>query len=349
MRTIDGSYGEGGGQILRTALALAMVRGEPVRVVRIRAGRPNPGLAAQHLATVLACQRIVGAEVEGARLGSLELTFAPRRRPEAGTYRFDIGAARKGGSAGAATLLAQTVAIPLSFAEAPSLVEIRGGTHVPWSPTGDYVAQVWAPALARLGYRATVRALRPGWYPAGGGRLVLEVGPARPRAWHSRGRGPLRRVSVFALASRLPEHVPQRMADQVRRRLAPLGVPIEASSAVSDASSAGAAVTVVLRFEHTSAGFSTLGERGLPSERVADRACDEAAAFLEGIADVDEHLADQLVLPAALGEGETRFTAPRVTGHLEANAYVIEAFGAAEVSLAPGPGGTVEVRIRPKG
>lgn len=348
MRTIDGSYGEGGGQNLRTALALAMVRGEPVRVVRIRAGRPNPGLAAQHLATVLACQRIVAAEVEGARLGSLELTFVPKRRPEPGAYRFDIGAARKGGSAGAATLLAQTVAIPLSFAEGRSSVEIRGGTHVPWSPTADYASQVWVPALARLGYRPAVRSLRPGWYPAGAGRLVLEVEPGRPRAWRSQGRGPLRRVSVFAIASRLPEHVPQRMADQVRRRLGPLGVPIEAASAVADASSAGAAVTVVLRFEHTSAGFSALGERGVPSERVADYACDAAAAFLAGIADVDEHLADQLLLPAALTDGETRFTAPHITGHLEANAYVIEEFGAADVDLAPGPGGTVAVRIRPK-
>jgi len=350
MRTIDGSYGEGGGQILRTALVLAAVTGEPVRLVRIRAGRPNPGLAAQHLATVLACQRVVAAEVEGARLGSLELTFTPRRRPVASAYEFDIGAARRGGSAGSATLLGQTVALVLSFADRPSTVEVRGGTHVPWSPTADYLAAVWVPAIARLGYRVAVHARRPGWYPAGAGRLYLDVDPARPRGWvNLQGRGALRRIGVFAVASRLPEHVPRRMVEQVHRRFGALGVPFETSACVVDASSAGAAVTVVLGFDRTEAGFSALGERGVPAEEVADRACREAAAFVAGSADVDEHLADQLLVAAALAGAETRFTAPRLTGHMAANAYVIEAFGIATVDIADGPGGTVEVRIRPKG
>lgn len=348
MHVVDGSYGEGGGQVLRTALAVAMVTGEPVRILRIRAGRPNPGLAAQHLATVLACQRIVDAEVTGARLGSLELTFAPRRRPHPGEYTFDIGAARQGGSAGSATLLAQTVALPLSFASSMSRLEVRGGTHVPWSPTADYLAHVWTAAVAQMGLRLSVALRRPGWFPAGGGRLALTVAPTAPRGWEVTERGNLLRAEVYVIASKLPTHVATRMANRAQERLQATAAPVVVESALVDASSPGAAVTVVLRFANAVAGFSALGERGIFAERVADHACDRALAFLSSQATVDEHLADQLLLPAALAETPTSFVAPRLTGHLATNAHVLEAMGQADVAIDQGPAG-VRVTVRPKG
>lgn len=347
MHVVDGSYGEGGGQVVRTALAVAMVTGEPVRVIRIRSGRPNPGLAAQHLATLLACQRIVDAEVTGARLGSLELTFAPRRRPHAGEYTFDIGAARQGGSAGSATLLAQTIALPLSLASDTSTLEVRGGTYVPWSPTADYLAHVWTAALERMGFRLSVTSRRPGWYPAGGGRLAMTVAPATPRGWNGTARGELRRIDVFAVASRLPAHVATRLGIRAQERLRGVAAPIVVESTIADASSPGAALTVVLRFAGSVAGFSALGERGLPAELVADSVCDRVLAFLGSGATVDEHLADQLLLPAALAGTPTSFVAPQLTGHLATNAHVLEAMGQARVMLEPAPGG-VRVSVRPR-
>ncbi len=180
MLNLDGSYGEGGGQILRTSLSFSALLGAPVKIERIRAGRPKPGLRPQHLTAVRALARITGAEVAGAELHSQELTFKPRA-PKPGHYLFDV--AEKSGSAGSVTLIAQTLLPPLLQGGRPSTLILKGGTHVPWSPTAHYLIHVFIPALARLGAPVTMTLERWGWYPRGGGevRLSLAPGPALSR------------------------------------------------------------------------------------------------------------------------------------------------------------------------
>ncbi len=185
---IDGSHGEGGGQIVRTAVALSSVTGRPLRVERIRAGRPHPGLAAQHLTAVRAAAAICGARVRGDELGSMELEFEPSGPPRSGDYSFDVAEARAGGSAGAVTLVLQTLLVPLSLASGASQVTLRGGTYFVRAPSFDYVRDVWLPALRPTGFAATLHLVRAGWYPVGQGevRVALEGG-VHP--------GPVERVS----------------------------------------------------------------------------------------------------------------------------------------------------------
>ncbi len=345
---VDGSYGEGGGQILRTALALSAIRGIPVRIRRIRARRRNPGLAAQHLATVRACAEIVDAKLEGASLGSTELLFHPRRPPRCGRYAFDIGTARQGGSAGSATLLLQTVLLVLAFADGPSEVEVRGGTHVPWSPPFDYLQSVWAEALRAMGLVLELELVRPGWYPAGGGRVRARVaGAAQLAPLERTRRGRLRSVRGYALSSKLPSHVLDRMARTCSEILAPLGVPVRIERQRLDASSPGAALTLVAQYDGGRAGFGALAERGLPAEEVARSACTELFAFHATEAAVDPHLADQLLLPCALATGPSRYTTSQRTSHLATNAWLLEQLGVATVAIAATGSGTCEVRVEP--
>ena len=177
---LDGSYGEGGGQVLRTALTLSALLSRPVHLRQIRADRPKPGLAPQHLTTVLAVAKTCDAEVQGARLGSTDLWFAPRRQPEGGTYSFDVTHAAQGGSAGAVSLVWQTLLLPLAYAATPSHLTLKGGTHVPWSPPFDYLAAVFLPTVTRLGLAATLALDAWGFYPVGGGVLRSEISPLAP-------------------------------------------------------------------------------------------------------------------------------------------------------------------------
>jgi len=188
MLIIDGSYGEGGGQVLRTALALAVITGRPVRIERIRAGRRKPGLQPQHLTGVRAAARVCAARVEGDRLDSQALTFSPQSHPQAGSHTFDVAQVAKGGSAGAVSLVLQTVLLPLALADGPSQLTLRGGTHVAWSPPFDYVKRVYLPTLARMGVTAKVQIERWGWYPIGGGEVQATVGGAGSKEQDARSK-----------------------------------------------------------------------------------------------------------------------------------------------------------------
>ena len=174
---LDGSYGEGGGQVLRTSLTLSALLNRPLHLRQIRAGRPKPGLAPQHLTTVLAVAKVCDAEVQGAHLGSTDLWFAPRQSPQGGTYTFDVTQAAQGGSAGAVSLIWQTLLLPLAFAPTPSHLTLKGGTHVPWSPPFDYLAGVFLPTVRRLDLTATLTLDAWGFYPVGGGVLRSEIRP----------------------------------------------------------------------------------------------------------------------------------------------------------------------------
>ena len=337
MIVIDGSYGEGGGQVLRTSLALSAITGQPVRIERIRAGRRKPGLMPQHLTAVRAAGRICNAQMAGAKLGSQELEFRPRSTPQAGTYTFDVAQAAKGGSAGSVSLVLQTVLLPLALVEGSSQVTLMGGTHVAWSPPFDYMKRVYLPTLSRLGVAAKVTIKRWGWYPIGGGRVQaifqgrgsddsLQIPDASIANQALRERGPLLRVRGLSASSNLPKHIRMRQEKAALQALRSNGV--NARIQVIDAPSKGQGTVVFLwaEFENTFAGFTALGERGKPAERVAEEAASKLLDFLHSDAAIDRYLADQLVLPLALAAGPSQFTTEAVTGHLLTNAWAVNQF-----------------------
>jgi RNA 3'-phosphate cyclase len=317
MLHLDGSYGEGGGQILRTALSFSALLGVPVRLENIRAGRPKPGLRPQHLTAVKALARVTQAEVAGAEPGSRELTFRPRS-PQPGHYRFDV--AETTGSAGSVSLIAQAVIPPLLKAGQPSTLVLKGGTHVPWSPPAHYLEYVFFPALAQLGAGVKMTLERWGWYPRGGGEIGLTVSPARVLAgvdWRSPAPpGSFRAISA---ASRLPEHVGRRQAARLQERLGQ-DFPVEIVAA------GGLDPGSLVFLWGPRAGFHALGARGKPAEKVADEAADAYLAFREAGAAVDPHLADQLVLYLAQARGAATFSTAEITSHLLTNLWVIEQF-----------------------
>jgi RNA 3'-terminal phosphate cyclase (ATP) len=351
---IDGSHGEGGGQILRTALTLSAITGRPLTIARLRAGRPKPGLAAQHLTAVLSAAELCRAEVSGATLESETLSFRPTVPPRAGDYVFDVAAAREGGSAGAATLVLQTVALVALFASGASRFCIRGGTHVPLSPPYDYIAHVWRPFLARMGISLEVELAQFGFLPVGQGEITGRVsGLGTQASAHLKpvevtARGPLRSVSGRAIAANLPSHIAQRMVARATALLASSAPAISIRAEDVSAASPGAGIFLTAEYEHMSAGFNAFGARGKSSETVAGEAAGALVKHLRSGAALDLHLADQALLPLALGCAPSAFTCEGVTRHLETNAWVIGQFGLADVLIERRAGRPALVSVRPK-
>ncbi len=345
---IDGSHGEGGGQILRTALGLAAITGRAVRIENIRANRARPGLAAQHLTSVRAVAALCQAEVAGDRLNSTHLDFMPRSAPRSGDYDLDVAAARAGGSAGSTTLVLQAVLLPLAVADGASRLHLAGGTHMSWSPPFDYVRDVLLPTLAAIGIDATAAMGRSGWFPIGQGEIdVTIVGDARPQPLTRVERGPLRCIAGRAIAASLPARIAQRMADRATKRLAETGMPVEIVPTRLNAACPGAGIFLTAEYEAARAGFSALGRRGLPAEAVADQAVGDLQAHHRAGAALDEHLADQMLAPLALASGPSSFTTTRLSRHLASNAWVIERFGLARIDLAERDDGTGLVTVTP--
>jgi RNA 3'-terminal phosphate cyclase (ATP) len=343
---IDGSHGEGGGQILRSALSLSVITGRPVRIENIRANRKKPGLAAQHLTSVQAAAMLCDAEVKGAELGSQTLQFIPHKQVRAGDYFLDVAQAREGGSAGSVMLVLQTLLLPLALAAGVSTVILRGGTHVDMSPSYDYVHDVWLPTLAKMGVRAELSLARSGWFPVGRGEVRLRItGSGELRPLRLEDRGPLRAVTGRALAANLPAPICERMAARARDLLEQAGIAAEIESTVLEAACHGAGLYLTAHYENSLAGFSAQGKRGKPAEKVAEEAC---AAFLHQFqsgAALEQHLADQLILPAALCRDESIFGVERISPHLATNAWVVERFGLARIDITPAAAGTGFVKI----
>jgi len=324
MLTIDGSYGEGGGQILRTSLAVSSVLGQEVEVVNIRAGRKRPGLMPQHLTGCRAVATITEGRLEGAELGSSRLRFFPGR-PKAGSYRFDVSEVKS--SAGSTGMIFQTILPVLAFAAQGSQVTLLGGTHTPWSPPIDYLRDVFLPAIAQMGLRAEISTQRWGWYPRGGGVVHGRVEPTgNLSGCDFSERGPLLSVEGLSVVSLLPRSIAQRQRQQALRRLQKEG--LSGHIEVSEASSVGPGTFIILvaKFERIVVGFSSLGKRGKPAEAVADEAVDGFLAHLRSQGAVDPHLADQLVLYMALVKGSSRLTTSCVSAHLLTNIWVLEQF-----------------------
>lgn len=321
---IDGNYGEGGGQILRSSLSLSAILERPIRISGIRAGRTKPGLAAQHLTCVNAVAEITDAEVIGGALGSQTLTF----RPQAicgGDYTFDVADIRP--SAGALSLVFQSIALPLSYATIPSTVTLRGGTHVPWSPTVHYLQGIFIPMAAKFGFEGSIHLNRWGWYPKGAGEAIAKVQPVTDwRSVQLAHRGKLQAISGISAASNLSEHIISRQYNQIQKRLARFDAPVKVERIKGESVGRGTLVFLNAEFENVQAGFSALGARSKRAEDVADKACRGLADFLTSDAAIEPHLADQLILPMALAKGESRFTTSRITSHLTTNIWLVQQF-----------------------
>ena len=324
---IDGSHGEGGGQILRTSLALATLLGQPVFIDKVRKNRSRPGLRPQHALAVHALAQISGAEVVGGELGSCELFFAPHRI-KGGHYHFDIG------TAGSTSLLLQAVLPPLLFANASSRLTITGGTHVPFSPTYHYIEKVFLPALICMGADIRTSLRRWGWYPHGGGVLEAEIAPCEGlQAIDRRTRGSLNHLGVIAGISGLPLHIAQREMATAEQILAEHGKVPERDIRDVGAAGPGNMVFVWGDFDHAAAGFSALGRRGKPAETVAAEACSHWQDFCSTAAAVDLYLADQLAVYMALASGRSEIIVEEKTDHLLTNIAIIEQFLPARFNL----------------
>ncbi|MCU0697815.1 MAG: RNA 3'-terminal phosphate cyclase [Myxococcaceae bacterium] len=327
MIVLDGSQGEGGGQVLRSALSLALITRQPFRLEHVRARRKPPGLKAQHLTCVVGAASLGDAEVEGATLGSETLTFHPRAL-RGGDFTFDVG------TAGSMSLLLHCLAYPLAFAGGGSLT-LTGGSHVIASPSFDYVSRVWAPLVAGYGLSVRPTLQQAGFFPEGGGRLVASIEPPRLNVDRPLDRPALSRVVVRSVVAGLSLDIARRQADTARRALNDVGVPCDVEvEALPAGPSKGTALLVVLEAgQQPLGGFSALGERRLPAEEVARLAVRDARHFLRGHGAVDEHAGDQLLLPMGLAAAgllgrarESRFRAHVVSDHLTTHAAVLEAF-----------------------
>jgi RNA 3'-terminal phosphate cyclase (ATP) len=316
MVKVDGSYGEGGGQVIRTSVSLAAITGQAVEIQKVRAGRAKPGLQRQHLVAVKAAAQICCAQLQGDRLESRELVFRPGSDVQGGVYRFDIG------TAGSACLVAQTVLVPLLHAKQPSEVTIIGGTHNPLAPTADYLEHVYIPALRCFGAEVELSWTRAGFFPAGGGELRLNIRPSKLKPIGFGDVASKLDITAIATTSNLPEHVSERGLAKAKELLG----AVSTRANVVPGESTGAAMAVVARHDHGFGGATILGSKGKPMEAVAE---DVALAFKmwrASGAGVDEHLADQLVLPASLAGGQSEWTANEVTEHLRTVVWLVQKF-----------------------
>jgi RNA 3'-terminal phosphate cyclase (ATP) len=325
---IDGSYGEGGGQILRTALALSAIYKRPLTVYRIRAKRKKPGLGHQHLMVVKALAEISGAKVDGSAIGSETLTFIPGEICP-GNYKFEIG------TAGSVTLLLQALLLPLCLSQKDSQLTLVGGTHVPWSPPFHYLSEVLFPVLRTMGIAIEARIERWGWYPKGGGILEVETRPTRnlkPVTFLERGS--LKRIRGFSATSHLPKHVGERQRDEALRRIGK-GMKVDTEITLLPdvpGNGPGSFLFLVAESEKAIAGFSSLGQKGKPAEEVGREAVDSLRDYLESDGCIDPHLADQLIPFVIMAKGHSSFTMNRMSEHLLTNLWVVQHFSDVKIT-----------------
>ena len=312
MLEIDGSYGEGGGQLVRTAVALSAVTGSGIRITKIRKNRQNPGLKQQHLKALETAARICGAKVSGLFPGSTELSFVPVEI-KGGKYDIDIG------TAGSITLLLQCLMPALPFAKEKVEFTIRGGTDVAWAPTTDYLRQVTLKALERLDYAGKVVLKEHGYYPKGGGEVSAFFEPCKLRGFYFVKEE--EEVRGISHASNLPAHVPLRQAEAARARLLEAGYSLQIETKSFEAFSTGSGITLWAGY----LGGSALGERGLPAEKVGKQAAEEIISEMSAGASVDVHLADQLIPYMALA-GNSSYTVRELSLHTATNIWVTEQF-----------------------
>lgn len=316
--TIDGSVGEGGGQILRTSLALSLLTKKPFRIINIRAGRRKPGLLRQHLTAVKAATKVGDAVSDGAELGSTELVFRPETI-RGGDYHFAVG------TAGSTTLVLQTILPALMLAGEPSRIVLEGGTHNPFAPPHDFLVGTFLPQLARFGPQVTASLVRPGFYPAGGGKMEVDVQPVeklRPVELYERGEDLGRKVTVHLAA--LSRDLAERAFGVFVQRMS---WPRSVYHCTEHPSQCGPGMIVTgeVASKHIVETFTGFGEKNITTERVAEMVIDQVRHYLASTAPVGEYLADQLLLPVALS-GYGGFRAIGLSRHARTNIDVIHEF-----------------------
>ncbi|QSQ24640.1 RNA 3'-terminal phosphate cyclase [Pyxidicoccus parkwayensis] len=337
MVRIDGSKGEGGGQVLRTSLALSLVTGTPFTMTNIRAGRAKPGLLRQHLTGVKAAEAVGAAEVSGAELGSKELTFRPRALA-AGNYHFSVG------TAGSATLVLQTVLPALLMAQAPSTLMLEGGTHNPAAPPFDFLRRAYLPLLKRMGPEVEATLERPGFFPAGGGKFRVNVHPAPLKPLSLLERGRVLRRDVKAVVAMIPFDVAKRELDTVAGALKWRPDELRTEE-LKRAPGPGNVLMAEVESEHVTEVFTAFGERGKRAEAVGEEVAAEVKRYLNAEVPVGEHLCDQLLLLLALAKGGTFRTLP-LDGHAETQLHTMAHFLDVKVQVREVSREVREVEVR---
>ncbi|UZE92129.1 MAG: RNA 3'-terminal phosphate cyclase [Methanosarcinales archaeon] len=314
MLEIDGSHGEGGGQILRTSVALAALTGKSVKIKNIRASRSKPGLAPQHLEAVRCMSSLTDADVSGLTLGSTEITFAPKGI-KGGDHEIDIG------TAGSIPLLLECVMPAATRAEDVLSLHIRGGTDVRWAPSIDYIRYVFLPAIAKMGYSAEIEVVRRGYYPRGGGLVRAVIHPSGLKGVEFTLPEEIK-IGGISHSSRLPEHVALRQAASAKQILSDVGYDASISIETNNYESTGSGITLWC----DNIGGCAIGERGKPAEEVGKEAAEFLLGELNSGASVDVHLADQLIPYMALAKGKSGITVRELTVHTKTNIWVVEQF-----------------------
>lgn len=341
MLILDGSAGEGGGQILRSALTLSLATGRPFRIERIRAKRKRPGLMRQHLTAVKAAQAVSSAEVEGAEVGSMALSFRPGvllgSAVGGGEFSFAIG------TAGSTTLVLQTLLPALMLASQPSRLTLEGGTHNPFAPPWDFLVDTYLPLLERMGPRFRPQLDRAGFFPAGGGRVSIEIEPvARLAPLELLKVEEPRELGATVLTANLPKHVGAREAKRIQELTS---LPVERIDVreLGGVAGPGNAVMVKLKSPTVTEVFSTFGQQGVRAEAVAEQAVRDYRRFLAANVPVGEHLADQLLLPMALA-GQGSFRTLPLSRHALTQIEVLAKFLEVEIATRS-EGGAVVVAV----
>lgn len=336
MIEIDGSHGEGGGQVLRTAISLSAVTGEQVRISNIRAGRPNPGLQPQHTTSIEAVAEVCGADVDGLFQGSKEIVFKPSQLV-GGDFEFDVG------TAGSIPLVITSCLLPGLMSKAKLRITVRGGTDVRWSPPIDYLRLVHIPLLNEFGGSCDLELSSRGFYPEGGGEVVAEIAPAGGLSKVDLGsQGKTVRIEGVAYAQNLPEHVVSRIKHSALKKLVGFE-DVRIESDLRKGHSTGAGIVLSAVCENTVLGESALGAKGVRSETLGESCAEDLLETLKSGATVDEHMMDQVLLYMAVAEKGSRVTAEELTRHAETNIWVIEQFLGKRFSVAQRDGLT-EVR-----
>lgn len=339
MIEIDGSMGEGGGQILRTSIALSALTGKGCRISNIRAGRPRPGLAAQHLAGIAGIAELAGAEVIGAYKGSTKIIFEPG---EVGIHDFRLDV----GTAGSVTLVLQACLLAVIGSGKRSKLTITGGTNVKWSPPVDYLEWVIFPMLERMGVDIEMETDRRGFFPEGGGEVMVRVtAPRRLRPLEVRERGQLLAFEGICFSQNLPDNICKRICHSAKKALLGRG-DARISYDRREGVSTGTGVCLFARYGGTTLGADCLGERGLPSEEVGKKAAQDLLTEMDGGGTLDVHAADQLLPYMALADGPSSFSVREASGHLETLIALLPQFLDISISSSRRDA-SLEIGVRP--
>ena len=338
---VDGSYGEGGGQILRTAISFSMIQGRPVHIKKIRAGREVPGVRPQHAAVLRILRDISGGLLEGGNVGSTEVFFTPDR-VESRALRMDLG------TAASITLILQAVVPAVSLSGATFEAELTGGTDVPWSPTSDYFGMVVVPALKRLGIEVEFEVRRRGYYPLGGGKVravIHSTSSLKSIDISERKQSPS--VCIRSRCGKLPRHVAERQATSAVSRLKRGGIEArDVNISTEESSSPGSSLLVSALDPTCVMGSDSIGARGRPAEQVGEHAASEFIGAYGSGSTIDSHLADMLAPVLCLANGESRLLIPKVTEHLKTSLYLAELFTGSKSSVSS-KGGAFLLSIAP--